>query len=77
MTPRPLCPAATIEVGARGGPAARCGVEGVIRDAVDSPCCDGYDMCPIWRKEKERIWSGKRARRAMENLRTDGSLAWA
>jgi hypothetical protein len=64
-------------VGARGDSAARCGVEGIIRTAADSPCCGTYIMCPIWRAEKERLWTNLKSRKAEEHQRTDGSLAWA
>lgn len=74
---QPTCFAATTEVGNRGIPAARCGVTGMIRDAEGSPCCGAYDQCPIWRKEKERVWLNKRFIKATEHVRTDGSLAWA
>lgn len=73
---QPSCPAATVERNQVDLEIARCGVSGMVQLTEGSPCCGEYSVCPVWRKEKERLWQHKRPTRATGQSRTDGSLGW-
>jgi len=71
------CPAAVMEHGtlSLNKSDVRCNITGLLRDAKGSPCCDDYTTCPIWRVEKERVWSTGHVNRS-EAAINSGTGTW-
>lgn len=75
-TPPIRCPAASAEHLTLSLNACdmRCAITGLAQDAEGSPCTGAYERCPVWRKEKERLW---KSRRPMVSEKRLGSEGWA
>jgi hypothetical protein len=71
------CPAAKLEQGtlSLNKCDARCGISGLLRKAEGSPCVGDYWDCPIWMKEKQRLWANKRAAKALTMINS-GTGEW-
>lgn len=75
----PKCPAGAAIAETPGGSGCRCRVEHASLTATSAPSSlilyclsrDGYQTCPTWRAEKDRIESGRVARLVEDSGRDD------
>jgi hypothetical protein len=77
--PSPTCPAAEVTHGTLSLHPydARCRVSGLLRGTENSPCCGEYTLCPVWKVEKEKVWTlGRHRSNRSDTMINAGSGEW-